>query len=485
MVAGVAARGCVGVAQNGGVEHLLEELAAVVGAANVLTEHDDRYLLDWRGVHRGSCLAVVRPGTTKEVAAVVTRCAAARVGIVPQGGNSGLSGGAIPTGPRSVVVSLERMTRIQAVDVDGATVTAEAGCTIEALQGAAADAGLLFAPDWGARGTATLGGAIATDAGGINVLRYGNMRAHVLGIEAVLADGQVWNGLRALRKDSSGYDLKHLFIGSEGTLGLVTRAVVALHPATPFHRSALLGLRSLGDLPAVVAACRRLAPRAMTAIELIPDRGLTRVCQVLTIGRPMTTTRPWYLLVRLADAVPVDERLDDLLAGLAASDLIDDAVAAGGPDQEERLWTIRDELPIYRLFRHQAAAIKNDAAVPVGAIPELVERVETIVGRDAPAGTLAYTFGHAGDGNLHIAVLPDDDTDPAPFVVARDALREAIDRAVLSLGGTLSAEHGIGQELLDRIGPQKPLVEWAMMRSVKHALDPHDLMNPGKLFPDV
>jgi FAD/FMN-containing dehydrogenase len=473
------------VAQNGGVERLLEELAAVVGPANVLTEHDDRYLLDWRGVHRGSCLAVARPGSTTEAATVVARCAAAGVSIVPQGGNSGLSGGAIPGARRSVVVSLERMTHIQTVDADGATVTAEAGCTIEALQDAAADAGLMFAPDWGARGTATLGGAIATDAGGINVLRYGNMRAHVLGIEVVLADGQIWDGLRALHKDSSGYDLKHLFIGSEGTLGLVTRAVVALQPATPFHQSALLGLRSLPALPDVVATSRRMAPRAITALELVPDRGLERVCRVLGIQRPMATRRPWYALVKLADTTPVDERLGELLAALADRDLIDDAVAAGGPEQEERLWTIRDELPIYRLYRHQAMAIKNDAAVPVGAIPDLVDRVERLVRSDAPAGTFSYTFGHAGDGNLHIAVLPDDDADPAPFIDVRDALRDAIDATVLALGGTLSAEHGIGQELLARIGPQKPAVEWAMMRSVKHALDPHDLMNPGKLFPDA
>lgn len=470
------------------MDAFVEELTAVVGPANVLTEDDDRYLTDWREVYHGTALAVVRPRDTAEVRAVVTRCAASGVCIVPQGGNSGLSGGAIPASGEArpaIILSSERMTTIEDVDADGATITAQAGCSIEELQHAATDAGLLFAPDWGARGTATLGGAIATDAGGINVLRYGNMRAHVLGLEVVLPDGRVWNGLRALHKDSSGYDLKHLFIGSEGTLGLVTRAVVALHPATPYERSTLLAIGSIDALPELLAACRRIAGRATVAVELLPDLGLDRVCRALGVDRPMATRRDWYVLLKLADGAPVDDLMTDLLAALADDDLIEDAVAAGSADQEQRLWTIRDELPIYRLFRHQAVAIKNDAAVPVRAVPTLIRDVETLVTNDAPPATLAYAFGHAGDGNLHIAVLPDDDTDAGPFLAVRDELRDAIDRLVLGLGGTLSAEHGIGQELLGRIAPQKPPVEWAMMRTMKRAFDPHDLMNPGKLLPDV
>ncbi len=471
----------------GSVDGLVRELVDAVGAANVITEPDDRYLTDWRDVYRGVAAAVVRPASTAEVAAVVRVAGAHSAAIVPQGGNSGLSGGAIPAGDTdrpSIVIALERMHHIGDIDRSAATLTAEAGCTIEALQQAAAAVGLLFAPDWGARGSATLGGAIATDAGGINVLRYGNMRAHVLGVEAVLADGQIWNGLRALHKDSSGYDLKHLFIGSEGTLGVVTRAVVALAPATPHHQSALLALADIDRVLAVLEACRRLAPRSTVAIELLPDLGLDMVCAAVDQQRPIETRRDWYALIKLADTDPVEDRLTAVLGSLTQDGSIADAVVAGRSDQETRLWTIRDELPIYRLFRHQAVAIKNDAAVPVQRVPAMIRGVQSLVAATAPPSTISYTFGHAGDGNLHIAVLPADDADPAPFVAARDRIRTAIDELVLGLGGTLSAEHGIGQELVARIGPQKTPVEWGMMRAVKHALDPRDLMNPGKMFPD-
>jgi FAD/FMN-containing dehydrogenase len=416
------------------------------------------------------------------VASVVRTCAEYGVAIVPQGGNTGLSGGAtaIVDGP-CIVLSLSRLRSIEAVDPEGRTMIVQAGATIAAVQDAARSAGLAFAPDWGARGTATVGGAIATDAGGINVLRYGNMRPHVLGVEVVLADGRIWNGLRALRKDSSGYDLKQIFIGSEGTLGIVTRAVLSLESACAYEGTALATLTGLDSLAAMLALARETAADSLVAFELLPRLGIERVAARYGIPLPLVLDTHYAVLVKLASADPVGEPLARILADTVDRGLATNGVVAATAEQEERLWTIRDELPIYRLFEHQAIALKNDTAVPVGRIADFVRQVTALVDRALP-GALTYTFGHAGDGNLHVAVLPDDGVPVDGFLAARDDLRLAIDELTFALGGTLSAEHGIGRDLVGRIVPQKPSVEWELMRSVKAALDPAGVMNPGALF---
>jgi FAD/FMN-containing dehydrogenase len=464
------------------------DLRSDLGPAGVLTGSDAApHLTGQRGLFAGQALAVVRPASVDETARVVQACADHGVAIVPQGGNTGMSGGAVPAAtdsPRStIVLSMGRMNRIVSVDPDRWTITAEAGATIEAVQQAAAAAGRLFAPDWGARGTATVGGAIATDAGGNNVLRYGTMRDSVLGLEAVLADGRVWDGLRALRKDSSGYDLKHLFIGAEGTLGVVTRAVLRLHPATPHTQSALAAITGLDRLMPLLELAASRCGSDVTAFELIPDVGLQRVCEKLALARPLDTRREFHVLVRLASTEPVSERLGAFLAEASDQGWITDGVVAVTDDQETRLWTIRDELSPMFLWPQHEHGVKLDTAVPIDSLGGYHDEVRRIAAELAP-GALTYGFGHVGDGNIHLYVLPTSDDQVEPFLAVRDNLQERIDEATFRFGGTLSAEHGIGQFLRDRIAPQKPAVEWELMRAVKDVLDPQGIMNPQKTLPD-
>ena len=481
-------------------------LRADLGPAGVLAGPDAvPYLTGQRGRFTGEALAVVRPASVDETALVVQACASAGVAIVPQGGNTGMSGGAVPAaagrsdasappdtggdgdsrgsqGP-SIVLSMSRMNRIVSVDPDRWTITAEAGATIEAVQQAAAATNRLFGPDWGARGTATVGGAISTDAGGNNVVRYGTMREHVLGLEAVLADGRVWNGLRALRKDSSGYDLKQLFIGAEGTLGVVTRAVLRLHPVTPHTQSALAAMSGLDRLMPLLELTAARCGSDVTAFELVPVVGLERVCEKLALARPLDTREEFCLLVRLASTEPVSERLGAFLAEASERGWVRDAAVAVTDEQESRLWTIRDELSPMFLWPQHEHGVKLDTAVPIDRFGAYHDEVRRIAAELAP-GTLSYGFGHVGDGNLHMYVLPTSDDQVAPFLDVREELRERIDEATFAFGGTISAEHGIGQLLQDRIRPQKPAIEWEMMRAVKDALDPQGIMNPHKTLPD-
>lgn len=464
---------------------LLDALADVVGDRAVLTGAEaEPLLIDWRRLFGGPALAVVRPASTSEVAEVVRLCAENDVSIVTQGGNTGISGGSVPIeGHTSVVVSLSRMNTIESVDVDRRTACVQAGVTVQALQEAAAEVGRLFAPDWGARGTATIGGAIATDAGGNNVLRYGNMREQVLGVEVVLPDGRVWDGRRALRKDSSGYELKHLFIGSEGTLGIVTSAVVALHPATPCQASAMVSLESLDALMAFYDHMLVAAPDAITAFELMPEVGVSSVCAAFEIPHPIGEPAEFYVLMKLAAAQPVDDLLTDALAAAAEAGLITDAVIAASTAQEERLWTIREELPPPTLFPDtHSAGLKGDSAVPIDRLTDYYRAVVDIASELVP-DAFVYGFGHVGDGNLHMNVLPATGDDVDAFAAVKPELLRRIDEATIALGGTLSAEHGVGQDVQSRIVAQKPDIEWELMQLVKAAFDPECRMNPGKVLP--
>ena len=486
---------------------LIAGLRSDLGPAGVLTGSDaEPYLTGQRGLFTGEALAVVRPASVDETALVVRACASAGVAVVPQGGNTGMSGGAVPAaaassgdsappdtgeegasrGPQrhSIVLSMSRMSRILSVYPDRWTITAEAGATIEAVQKAAAAANRLFAPDWGARGTATVGGAIATNAGGNNVLRYGTMRDNVLGLEAVLADGRVWDGLRALRKDSSGYDLKQLFIGAEGTLGVVTRAVLRLHAATPNSQSALAAISGLDRLMPLLELATARCGGDVTAFELIPDVGIERVCEKFALSRPLNTCSEFYVLVRLASTEPVSERLGAFLAEAAELGWVTDAAVAVTDEQESRLWTIRDELPPSGLWPLQVHGIKMDTAVPIDRFGAYHDEVRRLAAELAP-GSLTYGFGHAGDGNLHLYVLPTNDDQVESFLAVRHELQERIDETTFAFGGTLSAEHGIGQLLRDRVRPQKPAIEWELMQAVKDALDPQGIMNPQKTLPSA
>lgn len=451
----------------------------------------DAALVDFRKVFTGEAIGMARPSSTDDVAAVVRLCVEHDLAIVTQGGNTGLSGGAIPAAPDStdlrsrVIVSLSRMCSIEDVNIERGTITAQAGVTVEALQQQAAEADRLFAPDWGARGSATLGGAISTNAGGINVVKHGNMREHVLGLEAVLADGQIWNGLRSLPKDNSGFDLKQLFISGEGTIGIVTRAVVRIHPRPAEQRIAFVSLDSLGSLNELMTMARSTTPGSLSAIELIPEAGVKQVVERFGVQRPLETVADWYVLIRYDsmrsgdDDVQVDDDLTALLASALAAHLIIDGVVAGTDAQEANLWLMRDELTATRSFG--GFGVKYDLAIPPDRIAEFIGRAELLVDGIVP-GALSFAFGHVGDGNLHFTVLTPDQDD-GPLQEAAPKLFGSLDRLVWEFGGTISAEHGLGCELRDRIVGQKSDVELELMRSIKRALDPDDRLNPGVMLP--
>ena len=463
---------------------LLDALRAIAGAANVLTAASDvaPFVEDWRKAYRGRALAVVRPGSTAEVADVVATCGRAGVPVVPQGGNTGMCGGAIPddTGA-AVVVALSRMNRILGVDAVNDTITVEAGCVLAQVQEAAAAAGRLFPLSLAAEGSCQIGGNLSTNAGGINVLRYGNTRDLVLGIEAVLPDGAIWNGLRALRKDNRGYDLKQLFIGAEGTLGIITRAVLRLFPRPVERVTALLALPDPGAAVRLLAALRERCGEAVSAYELIGAACLDLVYQHLPACRdPFAQRHAWYVLLDLGGTrrdAGLRGVLEETLAAALERGDVADAVIAETLGQSHDLWRLREGIP--EATKAEGPALRSDIAVAVNDIPAFIDRATAAIHARA-AGARIVCFGHAGDGNLHFNVLP-----AAGAPAAADwphALPEVLYDVVASMDGSFSAEHGVGQAKRGELLRYKSDVELELMRTVKRALDPRNLMNPGKIL---
>ncbi len=435
--------------------------------------------VDFRGMFSGTPVAIVRPGSVDEVRAVVRACAAAGVAIVTQGGHTSLSGGSVPTEDRpSVLLSTSRMTHIVSVDPARSTITVEAGCTIEQVQQAALAVDRQLGMDWGARGTATVGGAVSTNAGGLNVLRYGPTRDSVVGLEAVLADGEVFDGLRALRKDNTGYDLKHLFIGGEGSLGVVTRVVLKLHPRQDHHRTFFAPLAELEHVHELYDRACALDQPGLTAFELVPEAGVAGTIESFGVARPTDTRSDWYLLGRFSGTSPVDDTVATFLSDAVGAGLLLDAVVADTAAQEENLWVLRDELPPETLF--DAKGAKFDAAVPIDRVAEYQRAAEAVAAELCGDAGHVYSFGHLGDGNLHLYVVTSLERGSRMDPALVDEVQAAIDRLTWDMGGTVSAEHGVGQELLERVAGQKSAVELDMMRRVKAALDPDDLFNPGR-----
>lgn len=439
------------------------------------------YAQDIRGVYKGRALLVARPGATSQVASVVAICGRHGVCITPQGGKTGLVGASVPGGDRpSIVLSLTRMNRVLSVDPARYTITVEAGCILEQVHAAAAEVDRAFAMDWGARGSATVGGGVSTNAGGINVLRFGVTRDQVLGLEVVLPDGRVWDGLRALRKDSSGYDLKHLFIGAEGTLGVVTKAVLKLYPRPREDRSMFIAVADLDRLMEIFTLARDVAGYGLTAFELIPGLSVElALAKYPSLLRPLQTRADWYVLVRFSGRDNTGDLLADLFERAHEARLVTDAALAQSSAQERNLWTLRDEIPPLNLM--QGKMLKWDAAVPIDRIVPFLRAVERRAEEILP-GARVYAFGHVGDGNLHLSVWPKGVPGDAAFDALCARMQSQIDALVWTFGGTICAEHGVGVENLTRLRGQKPPIELEMMARVRRLFDPAGIMNPGKIL---
>ncbi|MBK9114299.1 MAG: FAD-binding oxidoreductase [Betaproteobacteria bacterium] len=464
---------------------LLDRLAGIVGRPHVLTSAADvaPYLADWRGRYRGATRAVVKPGATTEVAAVVRTCAEVGVAIVPQGGNTGLCGGATPdaTG-HEIVLSLARMNRVRALDAANATITVEAGMPLAAVHEAAAAAGLVFPLSLASEGSCTIGGNLATNAGGTAVLRYGNARDLTLGVEAVLADGSVFEALRGLRKDNTGYDLKQLFIGAEGTLGVVTAAVLKLFPAPRTRVTALAAIASVECAVALLGRLQRALADRLTGFELMSAFSLTLSRKHHPGAPDPLPGHPWYALVQADDAVtdaPLAALVEAALAAAIEAGDAADAVLAQSGEQAARMWALREN--ISEAQRREGPNIKHDISLPVSAIPAFMAECGDGLTRAFP-GSRLVVFGHLGDGNLHYNLS-------APEGVVADAFMDNAERAnrivhdlVAHHAGSFSAEHGVGQLKRADLVRYKGDVELRLMRAVKQALDPRGLMNPGKVL---
>ena len=464
---------------------LIRTLADLLGADQVLTSAADMsaYLADWRGRYRGAATCVVRPASTAAVAAVVRACAEAAMPIVPQGDNTGLCGAATPAGDgHAVVVSLTRLNRVRQIDTANNTMTVEAGCVLATLQAAAAQAGRLFPLSLAAEGSCQIGGNLSTNAGGVQVLRYGNARDLTLGLEVVLASGEIWDGLRGLRKDNTGYDLKHLFIGAEGTLGIITAAVLKLFPLPRANATAWLAIASPAAAVRLLADLQARFASTLTACELVSDVALGLVRQHIPGPHPALSASPWHLLIELSaggEESELREALGALLAEALASGTISDAVLAQSGEQARRLWAMREN--IGEAQRIDGLSIKHDVSVPISRIPEFVERADQALTEAFP-GLRIVTFGHIGDGNLHYNQSQAAAGRNAAFLAAQPAVNRIVHDLVDELGGSISAEHGIGQLKREELRRYKSPVEIEMMRAIKHVLDPQGLMNPGKVL---
>ncbi len=465
--------------------HLIRSLSELLGAENVLTAADSMtaYLGDWRGRYRGAALCVVRPATTAAVAAVVRVCAEAGVAMVPQGGNTSLCGAATPgSDGRSVLISLSRMRRVRAIDTLNNTITVEAGCVLQTVQEAAAEAGRLFPLSLAAEGSCQLGGNLSTNAGGVQVLRYGNTRELTLGLEVVLPSGEVWDGLRALRKDNTGYDLKHVFIGAGGTLGIITAAVLKLFPKPRSTATAWLAIASPALAVRLLAELQAQFGATLTACELVSEQALDLVRKHLPGAHPSVSASPWHLLIELSgssDEAALREALTSFLAAALDQRMLGDALLAQSIEQARCLWALREN--IGEAQKIEGLSIKHDVSLPISRLPEFVERADRALLLAYPEIRIV-TFGHIGDGNLHYNQSTSAAGENAAFLAAQPEVNRIVHDLVHELGGSISAEHGIGQLKRVELLRYKSPVEIEMMRAIKRTLDPQGLMNPGKVL---
>ncbi len=440
---------------------------------------------DWRRRARGRALAVVRPGSTDEVARVVAACAQAGASIVPQGGNTGLVMGSIPDDSgNQIVLSLSRLNKVRAIDRDNLTVTVEAGCVLQNLQQACAEAGLLFPLSLAAEGSCTIGGNLGTNAGGTQVVRYGNARDLCLGLEVVNAQGEIWDGLSGLRKDNTGYDLRHLFIGSEGTLGVITAATMKLYPMPAARLTAWAAVPSLDAAVRLLGLAHAQLGSGLTGFEVMNQFSLELVARHFPEQRiPLWQDSPCCVLLENSDHESLDHarvQFERLLEAALEQEMATDAVIAESLAQAAALWRIRESIPLAQA--EEGVNVKHDVSIAVSRIPEFCADTQALLDRAIP-GVRLVNFGHLGDGNLHYNVQAPADGDHRRFLVEYEArVNDIVYESVARFGGSISAEHGVGALKVDKLEQYKPLVALTMMRAIKQALDPQGIMNPGRVL---
>ena len=460
---------------------IIARLTQIVGANNAITDpaEQEGYLVEERGLYHGHTPLVLRPGSVGEVASILRLANETKTPIVPQGGNTGLVGGQVPHSGE-VLLSLKRLDRIREVDATSNAMTCEAGVVLAKAQAAAADVDRLFPLSLGAEGSCTIGGNLSTNAGGTGALAYGVARDLVLGLEVVLADGQIWHGLNKLKKDNTGYDLKHLFMGAEGTLGVITAAVLKLFPRPRAVETAFIGLPSPRAAIALLNLVQERTGGAATSFELIKSLGLELA---LRHGRgvrdPLPSKHPWYVLLQLSSqSAGLRAVMEDVLAAAAERRLIEDATIAESLDQAKAFWHIREILP--EVQKPEGGSVKHDVSVPIALVPEFLEQADAAVEKLIP-GVRPVPFGHVGDGNIHYNVSQPVGADKEAFLARWYEVNAVVDDVVAKLGGSISAEHGIGVMKRDLLPGVKDPVALNLMRTLKRTLDPNNILNPGKV----
>ncbi len=465
---------------------LLPALRAIVGQAHVLTEGDlTGYELDWRKRERGKSLAVVRPASTAQVAAVVQACAAAGVSIVPQGGNTGMVVGSTPDASGTqVVLSLTRMNAVRALDGGNLTITVEAGCVLQSLQEVCEKAGFLFPLSLASEGSCTIGGNLGTNAGGTQVVRYGNTRELCLGLEVVTAQGEVWSGLTGLRKDNTGYDLRHLFIGSEGTLGVITAATMKLYPLPKSQLTALAAVPSLEAAVQLLGLAHQHLSAGLTGFEVMGQFALKLVVKHFPQQRvPFYESSPYCVVLENSDNESDEHarsQFERLLEAAMEAGCVSDAVVAESMAQARALWHIRESIPLAQA--QEGLNIKHDISIAVSRIPEFVAQADAALAQAFP-GIRLVNYGHLGDGNLHYNVQAPEGQDAEKFLREQEGLVNGVVYALVdAYNGSISAEHGIGSLKREKLEKHKSPVALGLMRSIKTALDPHNMFNPGRML---
>lgn len=463
-----------------------EALAGIVGAKHVITDADAMvpYLKEPRGLFKGKAQAVVRPGSVAEVSALMKWASETGATIVPQGGNTGMVGGQVPVAEgREIVLSLQRLDKVRAVDAAGDTMTVEAGVILQKAQEAAEAAGRLFPLSLASEGSCTVGGNLSANAGGTAVIAYGNARELCLGLEVVLPDGRVWNGLRQLRKDNTGYDLKNLFVGAEGTLGVITAAVLKLYPQPKGREVAWVGLESPEAALALFSLASDRAGSSLTAFELMIDEALSFVLKhAPNAAAPLASRHPWHVLIEISSgrsAADASALIEEILAEGFEAGLAGDAALSSSLAQANELWRLRESMS--EAQKPEGASIKHDVSVPVASIPAFIDEAWRAATSVEPAARLVC-FGHMGDGNLHYNISQPAGGDPAAFLALYRRMNDAVHAVVRAYNGSISAEHGIGRMKRDELIATAPPLAIDLMRRVKAAFDPAGIMNPNKLI---